>query len=65
MEEKQTNYMDPPTLEARSKAMTNSLPDLALQFHAHALRRQKQDIRWGDLVSVADRILRERGISWE
>jgi hypothetical protein len=35
--------------------MTNSLPDLALQFHDHAIRRLKDGIRWSDRVEMAER----------
>lgn len=65
MEQKSTPYGDPPDLEAWTKAMTNSTPDLALQFRTHAIRSMKEDTRWSDHAKVAEKILRERGISWE
>jgi hypothetical protein len=61
----QKPYIDPPTLEAWTRAMTNSLPDLALQFRDHAIRRMKGDTRWSDHAKVAEKIMRERGIRWE
>jgi hypothetical protein len=56
---------DPPTVEAWTTAMTNWPPEQALQFRDHAVRSLKNDSRWREHVNVAERILRERGISWE
>ena len=63
MESKQYGY--PPTMEAWTTAMTNLPPEQALQFRDHAISSLKNDPRWRDYVMLAEKILRERGITKE
>jgi hypothetical protein len=53
-------YGDPPTVEAWTTAITNMPAELGLQMRDHAIRSLKNDTRWSDYVTLAERILRER-----
>ncbi len=56
-------YGDPPTMEAWTMALTN-LPSVeAFLLRRHAIGSLKNDPRRQESVNVAERILRERGIS--
>ena len=52
-----------PTLEWWNEAMQKSQPDEALKLLRHAHLCLNQNQQWGEFVSVAERVLRERGIT--
>jgi len=52
-------------MEAWTTAITNMPPELALQMRDHAIRSLKKDTRWSDYLKLAERILRDLGITRE
>jgi len=64
MEQRPTTGDGPTTWTWWTEAMRNTEPRMARMLRRHEIACQELDRRWGYLLSVTEKILRDNGIRW-
>lgn len=62
------NCDETPTVDVWTKWVTEAPPETALKLRQHALMCLAQNVQsqqWGELIGIAERVLRERDIRWD